>query len=89
MVELLRSHRTDDCRFVDHLGEPWQQFADPRTGLARLLEAIWRSEQLRDALDEGEPLAFKEMLGAIRSAVLLEFGLRIEQLQLRWAAGHV
>ena len=82
MIELLGGHRPDDGCFVRHFGEVGQEFAHPSAGLPSPLELIRRAQHLRDAFDESEALALEQMLGAVGAAVLLEFGLGIEQLQL-------
>ena len=89
VVELVGPHRVDDRHVVDDRGEVRQQLADPRAALAVLGELVGRAEELGRALDEGEPLALEDFLGAGRAVELVELGLVVEQVVLRRRAGHV
>ena len=61
----------------------------PDAGLAVLGEIELRAEHFRDALDEGEALAFEVFLGAFLAVVFLEDRLVVEQLKLARRADHV
>jgi hypothetical protein len=84
VIDVVRDHRADEAKIVHASGDVREQFADGRAALAVAREAPWGSEQiprlrsLQLGLGEGERLALH----------LGELGLRIEQIHVRWAAGH-
>jgi hypothetical protein len=53
------------------------------------LERELRAEHFRDALDEGEALAFEEFLRAVLAVVFGEFRFVVEQVERAGRAGHV
>src|SRR6476660_4776673 len=65
VIELRRAHRAHDRDVVGDFRKIGQQFRELRSLLSVFLELEWRSQQLRRALDEGEALAFDELLGDV------------------------
>ena len=82
-------HRADDAEVIDHLLGVGQAIADPLLVVAGLVEGILGAEHFRNALDEGEILAFEEFLRAIGAVQSGEFGFVIEKLELAGSAGHM
>jgi hypothetical protein len=84
VIDVVGDHRADEAKIVHASGDVREQFADGRAALAVAGEAPWGSEQiprlrsLQLWLGERERLALH--LGELR--------LRIEQVHVRWAAGH-
>src|SRR5438445_6853764 len=66
-----------------------KQFAYPGPALAMPLELIRCAEQFRMAFDEREPLVLEQIIRARLHVHLDQLGLVIEQVVLRWSAGHV
>ena len=88
VIELRRAHRAHDRDVVGDFRKIGQQFRDLRSRLSVFLELEWRSQQLRRALDEGEALAFDELLGDVFPVVPGEGRLGIEEIDLGWRPGH-
>src|SRR5262249_7574748 len=82
-------HGANHREFVDDGGEMRQQFAQPLTRLAMLREFVPPSHHQRNALDERESLTLEELVRAGLAVVFRQFGLVIEQFELRRRARHM
>ena len=86
VVDRLGVHRADEAQLVGGLGRVRQQLADPRAGLAVLLEleeGVDDREALLRGGHAGEPLAFANRVGQLGAAQTVERGLIVEQVHLR------
>jgi len=81
-------HRTHDANVVNDRLEVRQQLADPRAGLADLLELVRRAEHLRVGLYERRP-AGVNLFGCGLAVALIQQRLVIQQVVLRGRTGHV
>ena len=89
VVEFLGVQRAHDGDFVGHAREVRQQFGDQLAALAARLKFKARAEQARMAADEGEAFARDERVRTELTVEFLQFGFRIEQVELRRRADHV
>ena len=84
MVELIRVHRADHAQLVGNLMQMSDRVRHPDPAFPVLRELARRSQQLRRGGREGEALALEKLLGAILTVVLDEFGLVVEEVEVRW-----
>ncbi len=89
MVELFRIHGTDDGDIIHNSSRIRQKLAHPGPIAADLLELVGRTQHLRHAFYEREPLALHERFRAGLHIQLNQLGLIVEHIQSRRRAGHV
>src|SRR5262245_7795163 len=88
VVELRGVHRADDGNLVDHTREVGKELRDFSASFPVSRERVWRAENLGNAPDEGEALAFEELRRAILSIQLLELLLGLEEVEVRGSSRH-
>ena len=89
VVELIRLHRLDDGEFIRDLTERLDRVRHPDAGPAVLPERLRRPHELGHARSKREPLPLQELIRAVLAAVLDQFRLVIEQIELRRRSRHV
>ena len=89
MIELIRVHRPDYGQLIRDLRQLGQCVGHPNAALAKLLEFARCAKQCGCGVSEGESLPLKVLVGARLPVSLDQFWLVIEQIEVRWRAGHV
>ena len=89
VVELVGMHRFEESELVGYPGEVGQVVGYPGTALAVLLEFALAAQHLRHPADESEFFPFQQGLRTGLPVQLFQFGLVVEEFQLRRGTGHV
>ncbi len=89
VIELVGVHRLDDTQVVGDAVQVRNRVGHPDAALAALLELAARAHQFRGARGEGKHLPFHELVGALLAIPPHQFGLVVEQVEMRWRTGQV
>src|SRR5262249_41658897 len=93
MIELFRLYRADEAELVRDALQVRHQIRDLEARLARAVEGetliLRRAEELRLLADERELLADEDLVRAERARAALQFGLRVEEVEVTRGADEV
>jgi hypothetical protein len=87
-VELRGVDRAHERELVGHGAQVGPKLGDLGSGLAALQELVGGAQQLGLALDEGEALAFHELVGDRLAVGFAELGLVVEEVHLGRRSRH-